>query len=148
MVINSNSIAGISYTLTSNLSGEILEKTPSDKIMKFKFGVGELLPIFEENLTGLQQGDNFDFVVPSDDAYGPMDPYGIFDIPKDTFVVDGKIDEEMIQVGNQIPMTDNQGHKHLGVVTHVMENALTMNFNHPLAGVDLRFVGEVIEVFE
>ncbi len=148
MLIKSDSIAGISYVLTSAKNGEILEKTPTDRIMKFKFGIGELLPKFEENIIGLGEGDRFDFVISSEDAYGPVDPYAIFDIPIDTFEVDGQVDHEMLQSGNQIPMTDNQGNKHLGLITHVMDKAVTMNFNHPLAGVDLRFTGEVIEIIE
>ena len=148
MKIGTNSIAGISYTLTSNNSGEVLEKTPDDNLMKFKFGVGELLPKFEQNLLELAGGESFDFIIPAGDAYGPVDPYAVFDIPKDTFEVDGKIDNDMLQIGNQIPLTDNEGNKHIGLVTKLMGNAVTMNFNHPLAGVDLRFVGKVIEVFE
>lgn len=148
MKISTNSIAGITYTLTDNSSGEELEKTPDDKLMKFKFGIGELMPKFEENLIGLAKGDSFDFIIQTKDAYGDVDPYGIFDIPKDTFDVNGTIDEDMLQVGNQVPLTDNQGNKHLGLITKVLDNAVTMNFNHPLAGINLRFVGSIIEVFE
>jgi FKBP-type peptidyl-prolyl cis-trans isomerase SlyD len=54
----------------------------------------------------------------------------------------------MLTIGNKIPMTDNDGNKHVGLITLVMESAVTMDFNHPLAGVDLRFVGEVLEVLE
>lgn len=147
MKIEWNSIVGIRYTLTSNNSGEELEKTPDDKLMKFKFGIGELLPKFEQNLLGLSKDSEFDFVIPAADAYGPVDPYAIFDIPNDTFGVEAKTDEKMLQVGNQIPLTDNEGNKHVGLVTHILENAVTMDFNHPLAGVDLRFIGKIIELF-
>ena len=148
MKISPNSIAAIAYTLTNNSTDEELEKTPDDKIMKFKFGIGELLPDFEKNIIGLKQGDKFDFVVKAKDAFGPVDPYAIFDIPKDTFKTDGKIDEKMLQVGNQIPLTDKDDNKHMGLITLVMEDAVTMDFNHPLAGVDLRFAGKVLEVVE
>ncbi len=139
MKIEFNSIVGIRYTLTNNNSGEELEKTPDDKLMKFKFGIGELLPKFEQNLLGLCKDSEFDFVVPVADAYGPVDPYAVFNIPNDTFGVEAKTDEKMLQVGNQIPLTDNDGNKHVGLVTHILKNAVTMNFNHPLAGADLRF---------
>lgn len=148
MKISPNSIVALSYTLTNNATGEEIEKTPEGKIMKFRFGIGELLSDFEKNLIGLQEGDKFDFVIGHKDAYGPVDKYAIFDIPKDTFDVDGITDNEMIKMGNKIPMTDNQGNKHVGLITLVMENAITMDFNHLLAGVDLRFIGEVQEVFE
>lgn len=148
MKISQNSIVALSYILTDKATGKEIEKTPEDKIMKFKFGIGELLSDFEKNLIGLKKDDKFDFVINTDNAYGPVDPYAIFDIPKDTFEVDGVINEQMLTAGNKIPMTDNEGNKHVGLITLVMENAVTMDFNHPLAGVDLRFLGEVIEVIE
>lgn len=148
MKISPNSIVAISYTLTDNATGKAIEKTPDDKIMKFKFGIGELLSDFEKNLIGLKNNDSFDFVIISNDAYGPVDPYAIFDIPKDTFEVDGIVNDKMLSIGNKIPMTDNEGNKHVGLITLVMENAVTMDFNHPLAGVDLRFQGKVLEVIE
>lgn len=148
MKISPNSIAALAYTLTNNASGKEIEKTPDDKIMKFKFGIGELLSGFEKNLMGLKEGDKFDFVIVADDGYGPVDPYAIFDVPKDTFEVNNIIDEQMLTSGNKIPMTDNDGNKHVGLITLVMENAVTMDFNHPLAGVDLHFVGRVLEVIE
>lgn len=148
MKVNKNSIVAINYRLTNNGNGMLIEETPSDKQMKFKFGVGELLPLFESSIIGLKAGQTFDFVIPAKEAYGLVDPYGIFDIPKDTFMVDGKIDEKMLQVGNKIPLTDNEGNKHLGIVKKVLNEVVTMDFNHSLAGVDLRFKGEVIEVFE
>ncbi|RLD84156.1 MAG: peptidylprolyl isomerase, partial [Bacteroidetes bacterium] len=112
----------------------------------FNFGTNILLPAFEKNLMGLSSGDSFDFVIKADDAYGPVDSYAVFDIPLDTFEVDGKIDEKMIQKGNIIPMTDNEGQKHLGKIITILKDAVTMDFNHPLAGKDLRFTGKVIEV--
>ena len=64
MKITSNSIVAIDYTLSNNKTGEVLEKTPADQVMKFKFGIGELLPLFESNIIGLQKSDNFDFIIP------------------------------------------------------------------------------------
>jgi FKBP-type peptidyl-prolyl cis-trans isomerase SlyD len=43
-------------------------------------------------------------------------------------------------------MTDNEGNKHLGKITKVLANAVTLNFNHPLAGQNLRFIGKIIEI--
>ena len=93
MEVNTNSIVGIEYILYNNGTGEILEETPNDKLMKFKFGIGELLPLFEANIIGLKANDTFNFRVPAPDAFGPVDPYAIFDIPMDTFENDGKIDD-------------------------------------------------------
>lgn len=146
MKIASGTTARLAYLLTQILDDKIIEEVKVDKPAIFQFGNGLLLPAFEKGLTGLQAGDQFEFILKAEDAYGEHDPYAIFDIPIDTFEVDGKIDEKMLQVGNTIPMTDNNGNKHFGKITKVLQEAVTMNFNHPLAGIDLRFAGKVLEV--
>jgi len=60
--------------------------------------------------------------------------------------VDGKLQEEMLYEGNSIPMMDEQGNKLTGVITSVQDDQVVMDFNHPLAGMNLYFKGEVIEV--
>ena len=148
MQIGSNKTAKLIYTLTSVEDGKLIEKVSKDKPAAFQFGIGQLLPAFEENLFGLKAADEFSFILKADNAYGSSDPYAIFDIPIDTFEVDGKTDGKMLQVCNTIPMTDNDGNKHMGKITKVMEHAVTLDFNHPLAGKDLRFSGKVLEVVE
>ena len=148
MEIGPNKTAKLIYTLTAVEDDKIIEKVNEDKPAAFQFGIGQLLPTFEEKLSGLKADDEFSFILKAEDAYGESDPYAIFDIPRDTFEMDGKTDEKMLQIGNTIPMTDNDGNKHMGRITKIMPEAVTMNFNHPLAGKDLRFSGKVIEVKE
>ncbi len=146
MQIENGKTAKLIYRLTTVKDDKLIEEVTEEKPAAFQFGKGLLLPVFEENLQGLKAEEGFDFTLKAEDAYGPVDPYAIFDIPKDTFEVDGKLDEKMLQVGNRIPMTDNQGNKHLGKIIKVLDDAVTMDFNHPLAGKDLRFRGKVLEV--
>lgn len=146
MKIAPGTTARLVYLLTQVTDNKIVEQVNEDKPAIFQFGNGLLLPAFEEGLSGLQAGEQFEFILKAEDAYGEHDPYAIFDIPIDTFAVEGKVDEKMLQVGNTIPMTDNNGNKHFGKITKLMEEAVTMNFNHPLAGIDLRFAGRVLEV--
>ena len=148
MEIGPNKTAKLIYTLTGVEDGKIIEKVSEEKPAAFQFGIGQLLPTFEKNLSGLKANDEFSFILKAEEAYGPSDPYAIFDIPIDTFETDGKKDEKMLQIGNTIPMTDKDGNKHMGRITKVMPDAVTMNFNHPLAGKDLKFSGKVIEVKE
>ncbi|MEE4259637.1 MAG: FKBP-type peptidyl-prolyl cis-trans isomerase [Bacteroidales bacterium] len=146
MKIETGKTAIIQYRLLNADDGAQIEATSEEHPAVFKFGTGQLIPEFEKNLTGLTADDIFDFTIESANAYGPVDPYAIFDIPLDTFEVDGKIDDKMIRVGNIIPMTDNEGNKHLGRITKIMDHAVTMNFNHPLAGQNLHFIGKILEV--
>jgi FKBP-type peptidyl-prolyl cis-trans isomerase SlyD len=64
------------------------------------------------------------------------------------FQVDGKSDENILSIGNVIPMLDNEGRRLNGTVREVGTDAVKMDFNHPMAGVDLFFKGEVTEVRE
>ena len=69
--------------------------------------------------------------------------------PDSTVVTeDGNINSDMMQVGNKIPLTDKHGNKHMGIIKVIMKDAVTMDFNHPLAGIELRFVGSVTDVIE
>ncbi|MCF8348549.1 MAG: FKBP-type peptidyl-prolyl cis-trans isomerase [Bacteroidales bacterium] len=137
----------VSYTLTAVQKGIILESYSEEKPIQFFLGDNQLLPDFEQQLMELQPGDSFDFVIAAENAYGPVDPYAVFDIPLDTFELeDGSFDEQMIKIGNVIPMTDPDGNKHHGEIIELLEDSVTMDFNHPLAGQDLHFKGKVISI--
>lgn len=146
MKIETGKTAIVQYQLLDADNQTEIESTSDQNPAVFSFGVNKLIPEFEKNLIGLGAGDSFDFIIDANNAYGPVDSYAIFDIPIDTFDVDGKTDPKMIQIGNTIPMTDNDGNKHLGKITKVMKDDVTMDFNHPLAGKNLHFIGKIIEV--
>jgi FKBP-type peptidyl-prolyl cis-trans isomerase SlyD len=107
-----------------------------------------MLPKFEEYLNALKAGDAFEFTLASDDAYGEMDQDAIIDLDKSIFQVDGKTDDEMLAIGNVIPMRDDQGNMLQGIVVSVSKDMVRMDFNHPMAGNVLHFAGKVIEVRE
>ena len=92
MKIEAGKTAVVHYELSDADSNSQIETTTKDNPAVFKFGVNQLIPGFEKNLTGLKANDPFDFVIEANDAYGPVDPYAIFDIPLDTCEVEGKID--------------------------------------------------------
>ncbi len=149
MKISRNKFVTVSYVLRlKGFEGEIVEETPEEKPLEFIFGTGRMLQMFEEKLEGLKSGDNFSFKLTAEEAYGDVNPEAKVEIPKNIFEVDGKIDEELIKVGNMVPMQDAQGNRLNGIVLDVNDENLTMDFNHPLAGDDLYFAGSVKEVRE
>ncbi|NOY49427.1 MAG: peptidylprolyl isomerase [Chlorobi bacterium] len=145
MKISSGTKAKLTYTLKTS-SGKIIEEIKEDTPAEFTFGIKQLLPEFEEKLSGLSKEEDFNITIKAENAYGPSDPYAIFDIPLDTFEVDGKVDDKMIQIGNVIPMNDDKGNKHHGKIIKILKDAVTLDFNHPLAGENLIFVGKVLSV--
>ncbi|MBC7451346.1 MAG: FKBP-type peptidyl-prolyl cis-trans isomerase [Cytophagales bacterium] len=146
--ISENKVVRLTYELRENGNTEIIEKVEVDQPFTFLFGVGGLLPEFEENLNGLKEGDSFDFSIMTDNAYGPIDPSAVVEIPKDAFMVDGKLQEDMLQVGSVLPMRDNEGNFLQGTIMDVKSDVIMMDFNHPLAGKDLHFKGVIVDVRE
>lgn len=146
MKIAPNTHVALTYALL--VDGEIADEATADRPLEFIYGAGFLLPAFEQQIEGLKAGDTFSFKLPAADGYGePMDE-AVIELPKTAFMADGKLDEQMLQVGNMIPMMDNQGHQLAGVVKSVDGDTVTMDFNHPLAGKELNFSGKVEEVRE
>jgi len=124
--------------------GELLETVKKDQPIEFLFGVGRLNQRFEENVKDLQEGESFEFTIQADQAYGQVNDKAIVDLPKSIFVIDGKLAEDLLVEGNIINMEDQEGNPHRGKVMDIGEDKVKMDFNHPLAGMDLHFKGEVV----
>ncbi|MDR3652483.1 MAG: FKBP-type peptidyl-prolyl cis-trans isomerase [Paludibacter sp.] len=127
---------------------ELMEKATEQQPLNFIYGVGMMLPKFEENLFGMQVGDKFDFVINTEDAYGLYDDESVLDLDRAIFEIDGKLDEEMIFEGNVVPLMDNEGNKINAQVVTITDSHVTVDLNHPLAGENLHFKGSVLEVRE
>ena len=149
MIAEKNSVVSIVYELRSgSQKGEIVEALTPDNPLTFLFGTGGLLPKFEENLSGLAAGDNFEFLLNSEDAYGPVVESAVVHVPKSIFEVNGLVDENLLKIGNMIPMMDAEGRRMNGKVVTIEEEVVQMDFNHPMAGNDLFFKGQVTDVRE
>lgn len=148
MKIEDGRLAKVIYTLLDDGDNSVIEEIQKDKPVVFRFGINHLFPDFEKHLNGKQKGDTFDFVIKAENAYGPIDTYAIFDIPKETFEVDGKIPDGFFLPGKKISMHDNNGQQHVGRMIKIMEETVTVDFNHPLAGKNLRYVGRIYDVFD
>ncbi|PKP50606.1 MAG: peptidylprolyl isomerase [Bacteroidetes bacterium HGW-Bacteroidetes-11] len=147
MIISNNKVVSLTYELKlDNAQGEIVEVTDSDSPLVFLYGAGNMLPKFEQNLANLKLNDNFEFTLEAEDAYGPLISEAIIELPIDVFMVEGKIDPEMLRIGNVIPMQDNQGNPLEGLVIGVDEASVKMDFNHPMAGKTLHFAGTIIDL--
>jgi FKBP-type peptidyl-prolyl cis-trans isomerase SlyD len=151
MKIEKNKVVSVTYELsTKDASGKIalLEKTEKDHPMVFLFGHSGLPEKFEAGLDGLKQGDKFEFSLTAEEAYGDFEQEAVVRLPLDIFKLEGKFDVQDFPVGKYIPMQDNEGNMMQGKVMQVTDADIQMDFNHPLAGKDLYFVGSVLEIRE
>ncbi|MEO7089087.1 MAG: FKBP-type peptidyl-prolyl cis-trans isomerase, partial [Bacteroidia bacterium] len=150
MTIEKETVVSVDYHLTAKIKGgseELVEKTEKANPFVFLFGGGMLLEDFEKNLKGKKIGDTFDFHIEAKNGYGLHSSENVVNVPIEAFKAeDGSLDTEMVKVGSLLPMLDNQGHRMEGMVEEVTEQHVRMDFNHPLAGQDLHFVGEVLDV--
>lgn len=149
MNIEKNTVVSLHYRLQKDDSqGDLVEETFNDDPLVFLYGAGQMIPEFERQLAGKKSGDNFSFGIKSEDAYGEFNPDAVVTLPKSTFVVDGKLAEDLLVPGRMIPMSDNHGNRMNGQVKEVQAEGVVLDFNHPMAGQDLYFTVQVESVRE
>ncbi len=132
------------YQINEDGTETLVHQTNMEDPEKIVFGVtrGVIAPL-ERALDGLEAGGQFDVVAKADEAFGPRDDEQIAELDRDIFVVDGKFDDEVIKKGAVVPMMTADGFRINGIVLDVTDDKVKMDFNHPLAGKDVRFKGKV-----
>lgn len=131
----------IAYKFFENsASGELIEEISNKDSIDV-----ELFPKhFIDQLKGKQKGDSFSFLMKSKDGFGQIDVEKIQDMPLEDFLVDGEIPEEF-SIGNFVELIDEKDNSQLCIILEISGNVVKMDFNHPLAGVDVFVQGEIIE---
>jgi FKBP-type peptidyl-prolyl cis-trans isomerase SlyD len=149
MKIGKNKMVSLTYDLHyDDVEGDLIEQATSGKPLSFVFGTGLMLPKFESLLEGFKAGNPFQISLNDVDAYGELDENAIVDLPKHLFIIDGEFDDEVVAVGNSVPMMSTSGQRMNGLVMEITDDNVKMDFNHPLAGENLFFKGEILEVRE
>jgi FKBP-type peptidyl-prolyl cis-trans isomerase SlyD len=147
MKIEKNKMVSLIYELREgNSEGRILETLDENRPLTFIYGTGRLLPFFEAKINALDNGDLFNFTLNSEIAYGEKREDMIIDVPVSVFETEGKINEDICRVGNEVPMMDTEGNPLNGVINEITDTYVKMDFNHPMAGLDLFFSGKIVEV--
>lgn len=149
MKIAKDAMVALQYELYGTDNGELLEKTKEEEPLVFVFGQGMMLEAFEAQLVGLEVGDDFDFKLKPEEAYGDFNEQAIQDLDIAIFKgEDGKVNTEIIKVGNIVPLMTQDGRRLQAVILEITEEKVKLDFNHPLAGETLHFKGKVEEVRE
>lgn len=144
MAIENNNVVTLNYilhTIEENGEKTFVEQTTTENPLTFLYGVGMMLPKFEENIAGLQIGDKTSFALEAVDAYGERDDKAMAQLPAEMFKETG-----MPPVGEVLPLQDNQGNQFRAVVVEVSPEVVVADLNHPMAGKKLNFDIEVLAV--
>jgi FKBP-type peptidyl-prolyl cis-trans isomerase 2 len=122
-------------------SGETFDSSEGRDPLEFTVGAGQMIKGFDEGVKGMQVGDKKTVEIGADEAYGQRETENIIEFPKDQFPP-GMNPE----VGMQLMLSDNQGRQFPVVVAEVKEESVVLDANHPLAGQDLIFDIEMMDI--
>jgi len=144
MKIEPQHVVSLTYDLYSpqqDGTEALVESTSEEQPLTFLFGVGQMLPKFEENLSTLSTGDDYDFRISAADGYGEYDDKAVANLPIEMF--NGT---DVPEVGSILPLQDNNGNRFQGQVVSVAEDSVIVDLNHPMAGQELHFKGKILNV--
>lgn len=143
-----NKYITVSYKLYAPMEGndhELIEEATKEVPFQFISALGMTLDAFEAQIAPLAAGATFDIKLSQEEAYGPFIPEGVQKVPASIFMIDGKLDKRYIYEGAVVPLQNADGERFNGTITEISDTEITVDLNHPLAGKELNFVGEVLE---
>ena len=121
--------------------GTTFDSSTGRSPLEFKVGSGSVIKGFDEGVKGMSVGDKKTIEIPFLEAYGAEDPNMIIEFPKDRLP-----DDVSPEIGMQLHMNNADGQQFPVVVTGLTDDAVILNANHPLAGKDLIFDLELVEI--
>lgn len=133
MDIRRETVVEIDYTLTSD-AGEVLDSSEGRSPLTYLHGAGNIIPGLEQALEGRSAGDAVDVRISPENAYGEHDPNLLQEVPRSAF--EGV---DSLEVGMQFEAGTEDGRHMLVTVSALGEETVTIDGNHPMAGVPLNF---------
>lgn len=135
-----------SYKLYNDADGQLLFETPKDAPDQMIFGITQgIVPGLLTVMEGLSKGDKFEVTLPPVVAFGDKSDELLMTLDKEIFMRDGKLAEE-VKEGAILPMMTADNLRVEGKVTEIGDKEIRMDFNHPFAGLTVRYEGKIEEV--
>ena len=132
MKISSGSVVLFDYTLTDD-DKDIIDSSAGSAPLSYIQGEGQIVPGLEKAMEGKASGDSFKISIPAPEGYGIHDPENISVVPLDQ--IDGG---EELEEGMQLH-TEGEFGEETVIITKIEGNNVTIDGNHPLAGMTLHF---------
>ena len=129
----------LDYTLS--VKDEIIESTVGKEPLEYTQGDGTLLAALESKLEGMKTGEKKIIVISAQEGYGPVDPKALREVPKSLLPANVEA-----QPGLVLELEGTDGEKFPAIISEVKEDKIVLDFNHPLAGQELKFAVQVIEI--
>jgi len=122
-------------------NGETFDSSAGREPLEFEIGSGSVIKGFDEGVSGMKVGEKKTINIPVDEAYGERSEDMLIEFPKDRFPKDMEIKE-----GMQLMMSNGTGQNIPVIVTEVKDDDVILDANHPLAGEELIFDIELVEI--
>ena len=122
-------------------TGETFDSSQGREPLEFEVGNGSVIKGFDEGVTGMSVGEKKTINIPFSEAYGPRNPEMVIPMPKDRFPADMEI-----EVGMPLMMSDQEGQQFQVTIVDIKDDTVMLDANHPLAGQDLIFDLELVEI--
>jgi len=129
------------HYILKNTGGDVLESSEGSSPVEFTIGKRKLISGFENGVIGMKSGEKKTIIVPENEAYGPRDVTKIFEFKKERAPQGFEP-----QIGQAIQMNTPDGKSFPVTVIGFTENGFKMDANHSLAGKDLIFDVELLEI--
>ena len=139
-VVKSGDEVRVHYTGTLT-DGTEFDTSKDKDALSFIVGKGQVIPGFEDAVEGMTIGEKKEVLIPVDKAYGPHSPLMVMKVDRADLPADMEF-----QVGMQLELGQAEGGSSIVAVTEVTEEQVVMDANHPLAGQDLNFEIELVEI--
>ena len=121
--------------------GSIFDTSENKDPLQFKIGAGQVIPGFEQAVLGMEPGDSKDIEISANDAYGPYNDKLVVKVPKD------KIPAKLNPLkGQQLRLQQPDGNDLIVKVKDIDDKDITLDANHQLAGQDLLFNVQLVEI--
>lgn len=121
--------------------GTTFDSSEGREPLSFEVGSGQVIPGFDEGVTGMEVGEKKTITIPSDQAYGEKKDDLLMEFPLDKFP-----DEIKPEAGMALNMSNAEGQQFPVVIAEVKDESVILDANHPLAGKDLTFDLELVEI--
>ena len=122
-------------------SGETFDSSQGRDPLEFELGSGQVIKGFDEGIKGMQVGDKKTIEIAVVDAYGEKQQEMIIEFPKEQFPPDMNP-----EAGMQLMMSNGSGQQFPVTIVDVKEESVVLDANHPLAGQELIFDLELVEI--
>jgi len=133
MKVGANKVVTMDYSLYLD-SGELVDSTEGRDPIEFICGKGHIMPALEKELIGMEVGDQKEITLSPEEGYGEIDPDAIRTVPRTIFPPDIEL-----EVGEKFYVKDASGKDVPFTIVKLEGDAVTIDFNHPLAGQNLNF---------